>query len=156
MALIQCEDCGKDVSTMAPACPNCGRPMEQPALVDKTMAAVLAGKRIACPDGNCTGIIKENCRCGTCGKHYLWGSTRKVETDDWVEILPGQRTPSQIKCPKCSSTQITAQKKGMGPVKALAGAVVFANPLGLLGGLVGAGKVKITCLACGHSWNAGS
>jgi hypothetical protein len=27
MALIQCEDCGRDVSDRAPACPNCGAPV---------------------------------------------------------------------------------------------------------------------------------
>ena len=27
MALIQCEDCGRDVSDRAPACPNCGAPI---------------------------------------------------------------------------------------------------------------------------------
>src|SRR3989338_10765011 len=66
MALIQCPDCGRDVSTLATACPNCGRP------VDQTMAAVTSGKRIACPDGSCTGIIKENGQCGTCGKSSNW------------------------------------------------------------------------------------
>jgi hypothetical protein len=30
MPLISCEDCGRDVSTSAPACPNCGRPMDVP------------------------------------------------------------------------------------------------------------------------------
>jgi hypothetical protein len=27
VALIQCEDCGRDVSDRAPACPNCGAPI---------------------------------------------------------------------------------------------------------------------------------
>src|SRR5438270_11845165 len=27
MALVQCPDCGSDVSSQAPACPRCGRPM---------------------------------------------------------------------------------------------------------------------------------
>lgn len=27
MPLIQCPDCGKDVSTRAPSCPNCGAPV---------------------------------------------------------------------------------------------------------------------------------
>ena len=27
MALIKCEDCGRDVSDRAPACPNCGAPV---------------------------------------------------------------------------------------------------------------------------------
>ena len=29
MALIKCPDCGKEVSDVAPACPNCGRPIAQ-------------------------------------------------------------------------------------------------------------------------------
>lgn len=28
MALVRCPDCGKDVSSEAPACPGCGRPMK--------------------------------------------------------------------------------------------------------------------------------
>ena len=27
MALVQCDDCGRDVSDRAPACPNCGAPI---------------------------------------------------------------------------------------------------------------------------------
>lgn len=27
MALVKCPDCGKDVSSTAPACPGCGRPI---------------------------------------------------------------------------------------------------------------------------------
>lgn len=30
MPLIQCPDCGKDISDSAPACINCGRPMSKP------------------------------------------------------------------------------------------------------------------------------
>jgi len=36
MALIKCEDCGKEVSSMAPACPQCGRPMNIPGQQDPT------------------------------------------------------------------------------------------------------------------------
>lgn len=87
---------------MAPVCPHCGRPMGQPGEVDEIMQAVVAGKRIACPDESCTGIIKENGQCGTCGKHYSWGSTRievgepfsPVE-DRWNQITPEKRVPSQ-------------------------------------------------------------
>jgi TM2 domain-containing membrane protein YozV len=28
MALVKCPDCGRDVSTEAPVCPGCGRPMK--------------------------------------------------------------------------------------------------------------------------------
>jgi len=31
MALMNCPDCGKPMSTAAPACPNCGRPNDSQA-----------------------------------------------------------------------------------------------------------------------------
>jgi hypothetical protein len=31
MALIKCEDCGRDISSRAPACPNCGAPVASAA-----------------------------------------------------------------------------------------------------------------------------
>lgn len=45
-----------------------------------------------------------------------------------------------IKCPKCLSTQISANKRG----------------LTLSTGLIGSQNVYITCLQCGHKWKAGS
>lgn len=62
---------------------------------------------------------------------------------------------SPVKCPKCGSTQISADKKGFGVGKAVIGAAV-AGPIGLVGGNIGAKKVRITCLKCGNSWMAGS
>jgi hypothetical protein len=62
MALTQCLDCGKDVSTFAISCPNCGRPLDSQQK-----------ERIACPDGRCTGTIgEEEGTCGTCGKTTNW------------------------------------------------------------------------------------
>ena len=45
----------------------------------------------------------------------------------------------QIKCPKCQSTQVSAHKKGWS----------------LTTGFIGSGKVKITCLKCGHKFSPG-
>ena len=37
MALTQCPDCGNDLSDLAPACPNCGRPAAaRPVTVEAT------------------------------------------------------------------------------------------------------------------------
>jgi transposase-like protein len=58
------------------------------------------------------------------------------------------------RCPKCRSTSISADKKGFGVGKAVVGAAI-AGPLGLAGGNIGAKKVRITCLNCGHQWMAG-
>lgn len=60
----------------------------------------------------------------------------------------------QITCPRCGSSQLTANKKGFGLKNAVVGGLLL-GPLGLLGGAVGGGKVVITCLKCGNSWNAG-
>lgn len=61
---------------------------------------------------------------------------------------------TEIGCPKCGSKQITANKKGFGIGKAAIGAVAL-GPIGLLGGLIKSGKVKITCLNCGFEWKPG-
>ena len=59
-----------------------------------------------------------------------------------------------VRCPKCRSTQITANKKGFGLGKAAVGGVLL-GPLGLLGGVIGGNKIRITCLKCGHVFQPG-
>lgn len=61
---------------------------------------------------------------------------------------------SEIRCPKCGSTQITANKKGFSGKKAVAGAVLTGG-IGVLAGTLGSNKIKITCLACGHTFKPG-
>lgn len=64
-------------------------------------------------------------------------------------------SPSNIvRCPICGSTSISADKKGFGVGKAVVGAAI-AGPIGLVGGNIGAKKVRVTCLNCGHQWIAG-
>lgn len=67
---------------------------------------------------------------------------------------PARQVDNTPKCPKCGSTSIAANQKGFGIGKAVVGAAV-AGPLGLMAGNVGAKKVYITCLNCGHRWQAG-
>jgi len=67
-----------------------------------------------------------------------------------------QRTLNQqsaVRCPKCRSTEYTANKAGFSWGRAVGGAVLF-GPLGLAGGFTG-NKVWITCLSCGHKWQPG-
>ena len=60
----------------------------------------------------------------------------------------------QIKCPKCESTQITANKKGFSTTQAI-GCAILTGGIGLVAGTIGSGKIKITCLACGHQFKPG-
>ncbi|RGN37402.1 hypothetical protein [Bacteroides oleiciplenus] len=60
----------------------------------------------------------------------------------------------KLYCPYCGSSQLTANKKGFGAGKAVAGAVLTGG-VGLLAGFIGSGDVKITCLNCGCQWKPG-
>lgn len=60
----------------------------------------------------------------------------------------------KLYCPFCGSSQLTANKKGFGAGKAVAGAVLTGG-VGLLAGFIGSGDVKITCLNCGCQWKPG-
>ena len=66
----------------------------------------------------------------------------------------GKPKSEKIMCPRCNSTNLTANKKGFGVGKAVVGGLLLGG-VGLLGGFVGSEKVRITCLSCGHSWIAG-
>ena len=52
---------------------------------------------------------------------------------------PTMENPNAISCPKCKSTQVHAHARGWTPGK----------------GLIGMGKVIITCLACGCEFQPG-
>ncbi|WP_077922950.1 hypothetical protein [Spirosoma sp. 209] len=59
---------------------------------------------------------------------------------------------NSVRCPKCSSDQITAQKRGFSGGKAVAGAVLTGG-VGALAGFHGSDKLDIYCLSCGHKWD---
>ena len=60
----------------------------------------------------------------------------------------------QVKCPKCGSNQMLANKKGFQLTRA-AGATYLFGPLGLLAGFWGSDAVVVTCLKCGNQWEPG-
>jgi hypothetical protein len=55
-------------------------------------------------------------------------------------------------CPKCHSTSLSANKKGFGIGKAVIGNALI-GPIGLIAGNIGAQKVRVTCLKCGHQFD---
>lgn len=60
----------------------------------------------------------------------------------------------EIRCPKCGSQQLTANKKGFSGKKAVAGAILTGG-VGILAGTLGSNKIKITCLNCGNEFKPG-
>ncbi|MDR3705781.1 MAG: hypothetical protein P4L28_07760 [Paludibacteraceae bacterium] len=61
---------------------------------------------------------------------------------------------NEIKCPRCGSNQITANKKGFNAGNAIVGDLLLGD-IGLLAGTAGKNKVIITCLKCGKQFNPG-
>lgn len=57
-------------------------------------------------------------------------------------------------CPRCGSSNIHADKKGLSVKKSLAGGLLFGS-VGLLCGLVGNNKIRLTCLDCGYEFQPG-
>jgi len=115
-----------------------------------------------CP--NCTAISiaksREKYKDRDMAKEFGELSAKRREKDEDTEThIPSiplfQPSKSEeVRCPKCGSTSISADKKGFGIGKAVVGAAV-AGPIGLAAGGIGARKVRITCLNCGHQWIAG-
>lgn len=60
-----------------------------------------------------------------------------------------------VRCPKCGSTSLSADKKGFGFGKGAAGLIVAGPVAGLLAGGIGSKGVTVTCLSCGHQFKAG-
>lgn len=93
------------------------------------------------------------------GKVRVEGGSVAVRAGDLPEIFvfpqqapPPVQDPTAPQCPKCGSTHLSSNKKGMDKSDACCGALLI-GPLGLLCGL--SDKVVVTCLACGHQWNVG-
>jgi hypothetical protein len=59
---------------------------------------------------------------------------------------------TQIRCPKCGSTQIMANKKGFDVGKAIVGSLVTPLVVGAVAGLWGSNDIRLNCLNCGHRW----
>jgi len=99
--------------------------------------------------------LKNAIQC-ECGEYHnlIVGSKETRTPNSTPPISQSDRSNDTLKCPRCHSAQLHAGDRGFGLGKAAAGGVLL-GPVGLLGGLIGSKKVMITCLKCGHKWQAG-
>ena len=99
--------------------------------------------------------LKEVIRC-ECGEYHnlIVAPKNNGNVRSGIDSLAKTTTDESLKCPKCGSVQFYAGDKGFGLGKAAVGGALL-GPVGLLGGLIGSKKTMITCLKCGHKWQAG-
>jgi len=90
----------------------------------------------------------------------FWDSFKNQVKDSRAKLLAEEEQKKQhIKdmddqgipyCPKCLSTSLSAQKKGVSVAKGLAGAAIL--PLGILAGGIGRNNIELHCLKCGNKF----
>jgi len=119
---------GQDEMYILAECEQCGRVLKMKREnITATEAGFNINSNLKCPCGKiCTRIA---------------GKTKYTPTTN----------SSQLKCPKCKSTNLTANTQGFGLGKAAVGGILL-GPVGLLGGLFGSKKPVFICLNCGNQF----
>ncbi len=162
MAIIKCTECGKDISDRAAACVHCGCPIEKEVV---TKPKIIASGKVDLTEDSAVRIIKNaNNEAIAVSQLYERYGISIQEAKDVVNQIcvdrgivfttRGAKEKSEAGCPKCGSTSLSGNKKGFGVGKAVVGAALTGG-IGLLAGNMGAKKVRVTCLKCGHQWWAG-
>jgi len=82
---------------------------------------------------------------------YVQQPTRPAPPPSKRARIKENRAAGVACCPKCGSTSLSANQKGFRPGRAVAGAVLTGG-IGLVAGGIGAKKVEVTCLNCGHKY----
>jgi len=80
--------------------------------------------------------------------------TKIAEIETMMEEEEKRKNAHGIKCPRCGSDKISANKKGFGVGKAIVGDLLLGS-VGILAGGIGSNKVFITCLSCNKQFKPG-
>ena len=166
MALIKCPECGKDVSSKAPACIHCGCPLDSQTSTSVSKKVVIPGfKESADNKVRVIGFLRRELK-----SYGLSEIIKLVEQDNPVikdgltqeqaealalklialdvdaKILdssmpiPTPKTKDdKIVCPYCGSAQYHAGARGYS----------------FFTGFHGSGQTVLTCLKCGRTWRPG-
>ena len=127
----------EDASSVGAECPNCGAVLK------------ISKERLKEKDGGYVSINKLICPCKCEYDEIAFANIGKRPQANFKDKT--STSQSEVRCPKCGSTQITGYKKGFGVGKAVGGGILL-GPAGLLGGFLGSQKVVVACLKCGHRW----
>ena len=89
----------------------------------------------------------------TYSQPYPQQLTQNYPTYETPQQYQSQTHEEAIRCPRCGSQHISYERSGYGWGKGMIGAVLL-GPIGLLGGMIGSKKIRITCIKCGNYWIA--
>lgn len=149
-AIKICLNCGDKLLPAAKKCPTCGAKAKDFPLVDKSDKAKIDEiiSNVPHPKENMKPKWEQNLEI----KEQIWSKASEPSQHTIIKDRIKENKEKGIACcPKCGSTSLSANKKGFGIGKAVIGAWA-AGPVGLVAGNIGAKKVVVTCLNCGHQW----
>lgn len=169
---MYCKHCGKQIDDDAKFCPECGGSVvarstdadvsnfDQGIDVQEILNACGGNKIEAVKQvKELTGLSLSEAKDLVDKQGNVLSKPIVVKNTPWPTTKP-QSKRERIKenkqngvacCPKCGSTSLSANKKGFGVGKAVVGAALTGG-IGLVAGNIGAKKVWVTCLNCGHRW----
>jgi hypothetical protein len=130
MALTTCLDCGREISSLAPACIHCGRPTQPQAQVAQPQTPYtapgcpLCGTQITHPNASTGGIVW----CSRCGGQLVYGTDGAL-----VRALPRALEPVAPPRP-ATRVVVVGSHKSVGVAMLL---TFFFGPLGMLYSTVG-------------------
>lgn len=130
MSLIPCADCGREISSLAPACVHCGRPASPAAPVPAYAIAAAAPECPLCG----AGVTHPNARtggrvwCERCGGQLVYGTDGAL-----VRALPRTQTQA-VQSRQAMPVVVVNQQKSVGVAILLAACF---GPLGMLYSTVG-------------------
>lgn len=125
MALTTCLDCGREISSLAPACIHCGRPAQPQAQAPYTAPGCpLCGTQVTHPNARTGGIVW----CERCGGQLVYGTDGAL-----VRALPRVQAPVAPP-PPATRVVVVGSHRSVGVAMLLA---FFFGPLGMLYSTVG-------------------
>lgn len=148
MALMNCPECGKQISDMSEKCIHCGFP------INGLNICVIEGVEFDLSEMknevlSCSDYLNENIKTQLAAKYTSQiKNISRMGTKVLMDIIrkTGQvpRTfdpnpycvSTQVHCPKCKSTQIVTGQRGYS----------------IVWGFVGSNKTMNRCARCGHKW----
>ena len=154
MALIHCPECNNEISDKAEQCIYCGFPLAQEntiCVVNNTAWDMEYAKSLI-DELDHNDLFERSKLCRALADEleieyitasYLvreiheTGIIPRTYSDEYVQSLVEEKEmQDKIRCPKCSSTQITTGSRGYS----------------MVWGFIGAGKTTNRCANCGYKW----
>lgn len=159
MALINCPECGKEISDKSEICIQCGFPLKEKNMCyingtkydlsfvfkykynERTVPMKKIMDLTGCTLNASAKAVNDMFKTGTIPESLILEVKKTTQQQSAKQVAEQKsNTSNQITCPKCGSTNITEGTRGFT----------------LTTGFIGSGKFRYVCKKCGNKWKPGS